>query len=56
MNAAPEQVHLELLGSHVPLAPREMRVVVSRVVAPVVVAHLEVPTDQSDKGRCSCGQ
>jgi hypothetical protein len=54
-------VHLELPGYQVPLArsqkasPPEMRVVVSRVVAPATVARLEVLTDQWADGWCSSG-
>jgi hypothetical protein len=53
----PQQVLFELPGSQVPLAPPpEMHAAVSCVVAPVAVAHPDVPTDQWADGRCSCGQ
>jgi hypothetical protein len=49
--APPHRVCPGLLGSQVPLArsqkaPLEVRAMVSRAASPVVVAHLEVPTDQ----------
>jgi hypothetical protein len=55
-------VCLELLGSQIPLAqsqkdpPPKMRAVVSHAVAPVAVAHSEVPTDQWADGRSYYGR